>query len=340
MKSKIFTLKNKSGMTMKVSNLGGIVTELTVPDRDGVFEDVLLGCKKLEDNHSNGYMSAIIGRVCGRIGKGKFTLDGKVYDLAKNVEKDGVASAIHGGAEGFDSKIWDAREFTSPDGPALELTYLSPDGESGFPGNLFVRVVYTLMECNAWRIEYWAMTDAPTVVNLTNHAYFNLNGGKSDVLDHLVQIFSSSFLPTNPGLVPTGKVLPVEGTPIDFNAPRRIGEHIGSKSKIIVNAGGFDHCYMIDRSGPGLALAAIAEDEESGRQMEVWTTEPCLQFYSANSLKAGINGKGGVPYPPRYGLCFETQHAPDAPNNVGFQSIRLDPGKVMQSTTIYQFYTV
>ncbi len=340
MKYKTFVLKNHNGMTLKVSNLGGIVLALTAPDRTGRFEDVLLGFDDPEKCHQSGYMSALIGRVGNRIGKGKFQLDGTEYNLALNAEKDGVKSSLHGGNKGFDQKIWDAREFETPEGSAVELTYLSPDGEEGYPGNLFVRVVYTLMECNAWRIQYWAMTDAPTVVNLTHHAYFNLNGGKYDVLDHLVQMNCDRFTPADKALITTGKVLPVAGTPLDFSEAKRIGDGVDSTARVMTLAGGYDHNYLINRSAPGLALCAVVEDQESGRQMETWTTEPCVQFYTANVLAAGTKGKGGATYGPRYGFCLETQHAPDSPNKLGFKSIRLNPGEVMQSTTLYQFYAV
>lgn len=338
MKYKTFELKNKNGMKMKVSSLGGIVMELTAPDRNGVFEDILLGADSPEKCHANGYMSALIGRVANRIKKGTFTLDGTKYSVPLNSGKDGVECSLHGGVCGFDQKVWEAREMTTPEGPAVELTYLSPDGEEGYPGNLFVRVVYTLMECNAWRIQYWAVTDAPTVVNLTNHAYFNLNGGKYDVLDHIVKMDCSRFTPADKALIPTGKILPVANTPLDFTSPMRIGERVDSQAKLIADAGGYDHNYVIDRMCPGLALCAVVEDEESGRQMETWTTEPCVQLYTANFLKDGTPGKKGAKYGPRHGFCLETQHAPDAPNQLGFEGIRLNPGEVMQSTTVYQFY--
>ncbi len=340
MSYKTFVLKNKNGMTLKVSNLGGIVMGLTAPDRNGVFEDVLLGFDDPSMCHTNGYMSALIGRVANRIGRGTFQLDGKTYEIALNSEKDGVKCSLHGGTKGFDQKVWDARTLETPEGPAVELCYLSPDGEEGFPGNLFVRVVYTMMECNAWRIQYWAMTDASTVVNLTHHAYFNLNGGKYDVLDHLVQILCDQYTPSDKALVTTGKALPVVGTPLDFTEATRIGERLDSQSKVITLAGGYDHNYLINRTTPGMALCAVVEDQESGRQMETWTTEPCVQFYTANFLADGTRGKGGAKYGPRHGFCLETQHAPDAPNKPGFESIRLNPGQVMQSTTIYQFYAV
>ncbi len=340
MKPRKFVLKNNSGMTLTVSNLGGVAMGLTVPDRAGGFDDVLLGLDDPADCHDNGYLSSLIGRVANRIQNGRFTLDGQSYQLALNAEKDGVRSSLHGGAIGFDQKLWDACPFASPDGPALALTLMSPDGDEGYPGNLFMRVVYTLMNCNAWRIEYWAMTDAPTVLNPTHHAYFNLNGACSHVLDHLVQINADRYTPANAALIPTGKVEPVDGTPLDLREPRRIGDGVDSRRAVIRRAGGYDHNFIVNRTGPGLALCAIVEDPESGRQMETWSTEPCVQFYTANFMSPGTRGKAGAVYGPRAGFCLETQHAPDAPNHPGFESIRLNPGQVFQSTTIYQFYTV
>ena len=324
---------------MEVSNLGGIVSNSQHQIETCVYEDILLGFDNVEDNHSNGYMSAIIGRVCGRLREGKFKLDGKEYCASVNKERNGIKFALHGGETGFDQKIWDAREFESPEGPAVELTLLSPDGDQGFPGNLFVRVVYTLTQCNSWKLQYWAVTDKPTVVNLTNHAYFNLNGGKSDAMGHVVQLNCSRFTPTDEGLLPTGQVLPVANTALDFTSPRRVGQDVDTTEEFVAGAGGYDHNFLIDRDGPGLALAASVEDPASGRKMDVVTTEPCLQFYSGNFLKPGLKGKYGITYGQRHGLCFETQHTPDSPNHAGFKSIRLDPGKVMQSTTIYKFRT-
>ncbi len=341
-KPQIFTLKNKNGMTMKVSNLGGIVMSLTVPDKNGKFENVVLEFDKPEDHLKDGYISALIGRVGNRIAKGKFTLDGKEYKLALNSGEKPNMCCLHGGDGGYDSVIWDARQFDSSDGPAIEFTRLSPAGEGGFPGNLFVRVVYTLMDTNAWRIQYWAMTDAPTVVNLTHHAYFNLNGAKKPVDDHFVQLFCDRYTAVGPGLIPNGKVLPVHGTPLDFLTPHQIGERVNAKHPTIKVAGGYDHNFVISKpAGASLSLCAVVEDEESGRQMETWTTEPCVQFYTGNFLdEKNVIGKGGRGYGKRMGFCLETQHAPDSPNQAGFPSIRLNPGEVYQSTTIYQFYTV
>ena len=334
MKPKTFTLRNANGMTLTASNLGGIVTELKAPDKNGKFEDVVLCFDKVEDYHKNGYVNAIIGRVGNRINGGSFVIDGKKVALHKNDK----ANSLHGGKIGFDQKIWDARTLETPEGPALELTLLSPDGDEGYPGNLFVRVVYTLMDCFAWRLQYWAMTDAPTVFNPTNHAYFNLSAGKRDVLGHSLELGCSRFTPSDKNLIPTGEVLPVAGTPLDFTSPSTIGDLMKKKSPYLRK--GFDNNFIIDRVESGLTLCAAVEDPESGRRMECWTTEPCVQLYTANNMVAGLKGKRGVEYGPYSGICLETQHVPDAPNQSCFKSIRLNPGEVFQSTTIYQFSVI
>ena len=330
-KPRIFTLKNQNGMTLRVSDLGGTVTELTAPDRNGKFANVVLAYDEIGDFFNNGHANSIIGRVANRISKAAFMLDGECCKLAAN----NGANSLHGGKVGFDRKIWNARQFASADGPALELTYLSPDGEEGYPGNLFVRVVYTLTEYNAWRLEYWAMTDAPTVFNPTNHAYFNLSGGKRDVLDHELTIFADRFTPTDAALIPTGEVLPVEGTVADLRAPVRLGDVIGKNKKTPhLNCGGFDNNYL---TRPHHPRAAFLHDPESGRSLECLTSEPCIQLYTANNLKDGTKGRKGAVYGQFHGVCLETQHAPDAVNQPGFKPIRLDPGKVFHSKTEYVF---
>lgn len=343
MKPQIHTLKNKAGMTLKVSTLGGIVTSLLVPDRDGKLGDVVLGLPKVEQHHDNGYMNALIGRVGNRISHGGFSLDGTFHKLAQNSVSGGVKCSLHGGENGFDRKIWSAREFAGAEGPSLELTCFSADGEEGYPGNLFVRVVYTVMEDNAWRIDYWAVADKPTVVNLTNHAYFNLSGGREGLDEHLVQVNASRYTEVDKGLIPTGKVPSVKGTPLDLRSPVVLGDVFAKAKKeplLKLVGGGFDHNFVLDRAAPGLAQAAILEDPCSGRQMEVWTTEPCIQVYSGNFIKAGTKGKDGAVYGPHAGICFETQHAPDSPNQPGFASIRLEPGETYRSTTVYAFDVV
>ena len=336
MKPKTFTLKNKNGMTLKASEFGCTVVELTAPDRDGRFENIVLSYDDIGDYRKNGYANSIIGRVAGRISDSSFVLDGKRYKLSNN---DG-AHSLHGGKEGFESKLWATRQFASPDGPALEFTYLSPDGEEGYPGNLFVRCVYTLTEWNAWRIQYWAMTDAPTVINLTNHAYFNLAAGKRDVLDHRLFVGAELFPPTNKALIPTGEIIPVEDTPLDFRAHggKRLGDVIGKVKSPYLFLGGFDNSYVFnDDAATDIAPCAVLHDPESGRTMYCTTTEPSIQLYTANNMTAGIKGAKGAVYGKHYGVCFETQHIPDSPNQAGFKSVRLNPGDVFKSETTYTF---
>ena len=340
MKPKTYTLRNRAGMALKVSTLGGTVVSLTAPDRDGKSGETVLSYPDVTQHLPNGHMNSLIGRVANRIGGGVFTLDGEKIVVAKN---DNGVNSLHGGEVGFDQKIWDARPFAGADGPSLELTLFSPDGEEGYPGNLFLRVVYTLTEDNAWRIEYWAITDKTTVINFTNHAYFNLSGGKDKDLDgHYVQVNASRFTEVDKRLIPTGRVLPVEGTGLDLRSPMPFHECFahGTKDKYMKAVGGYDHNFIIDRVAAGLAQAAVLEHPESGRQMEVWTTEPCVQVYTGNFLNPEVTGSSGFGYGPHAGVCFETQHAPDSPNQPGFPSIRLEPGQVYYSATIYAFDVV
>lgn len=336
---RLYTLKNRNGLALRVSPLGGTAMRLTAPDRRGRLADVLLGFDR-PDQPGRAYIGTLIGRVGNRIARGRFTLDGRTCRLACNTKPAGRPCTLHGGAEGFDRRLWHPRPFTAPDGPALELTYLSPDGEEGFPGNLFARVVYTLTDGNAWRIDYWAMTDAPTVVNLTQHAYFNLGACRRDILGHELQLFCDRYTPTGPGLIPTGEIAPVAGTPLDFSTPTAIGARIDAPFKPMVVAGGYDHNFVIRRGRGGAAAlvrCARVREPESGRVMECWTTAPCVQLYTGNFLDGSLTGKRGIPYTRRFGLCLETQHAPDAPNQPAFQSIVLRPGELYRHTTEYRF---
>ncbi len=339
MGSKIVTLRNAGGMSLRVAELGGTALSLTAPDRRGRLEDVLLGLDRASESTS-AYLGTLIGRVANRIRKGRFPLDGRTYELAVNCVEGGVPVTLHGGMAGFDRKRWAMQPFTAPDGPAVQLTYLSPDGEEGFPGNLFVRVVYTLTDDNVWRIDYWAVTDAPTPVNLTQHAYFNLTACRRDVLAHELELFSDTFTPSGKGLLPTGELAPVAGTPLDFRAPRAIGERIDARSRPLRLAGGYDHNYLVRRKrgeAGALVRCARVRDPESGRVLEAWTTEPCVHFYSGNFLDGSIVGKRKVRYLPRYGFCLETQHAPDSVNQPAFPSVVLRPGEVYRHTTEYRF---
>lgn len=345
MKPSIHTLRSPSGMVLKASTLGGIVTELLVPDRTGRPGNVVLSLPDARDHLANGYMNALIGRVGNRVSRGGFELDGVFHPLAKNSGKGSRTCHLHGGTSGFDKHVWSAREFAGADGPSLELTTFSPDGEEGYPGNLAVRVVYTLAGPGTWRIEYWAVTDRPTVVNLTQHAYFNLSGGKRDVSDHTLFVNASRFTEVDAALLPTGRVPPVAGTALDLadpTAPRRLGDlfaRAGKDRRLKLVGGGLDHNFVLDRApAGGLAHAARFADPASGRCMDVFTTEPCMQVYSANFLAPGLKGRGGAVYGPHWACCFETQHAPDSPNQPGFPPIRLDPGSVYHSVTEYTFF--
>lgn len=331
----LYILKNAAGMEAKISDYGGIVVALTAPDRNGNFNDVVLGCETLE-GYLQGvpYFGAIIGRYGNRIAKGTFQLDGETYSLAIN---NGV-NGLHGGLKGFDKNVWKAETIDSEE-PVLKLSYLSVDGEEGYPGNLSVEVTYTLTNENALRIDYQATTDKATVLNLTNHSYFNLSGAE-DVLSHEVILHADKFLPVDETVIPTGELRPVVGTPFDFTTSHQIGERINDTSyEQIVLGSGYDHCYVLTDNSSELRLAAEVYEASTGRIMKVLTTEPGMQFYTANHLKGNIVGKGGVTYGRRSAFCIETQHFPDSPNKPEFPSTVLRPGEVYTSTTVYQFET-
>lgn len=332
----LYTLRNARGMEVQITNYGGIVTSLTAPDREGTFEDIVLGFNRL-DKYLSGhpYFGAIVGRYANRIAGGTFRLNGEEYVLATN---DGP-NHLHGGEKGFDKRVWNAEEGTSEEGPYLELSYLSEDGEEGYPGNLSVTVTYTLTDENALRIDYRAETDERTVLNLTNHSYFNLAGaGEGDILDHRLLINADRFTPVDSTLIPTGELRSVQGTPMDFREPTRIGARIDSDYRQIQYGGGYDHNYVLTESEQGtLSLAARVYEPSSGRVMEVLTTQPGVQFYSGNFLDGSLTGKSGRVYNHRSGFCLETQHFPDTPNQPAFPSATLDPGETYQQTTIYRF---
>ena len=336
----LYTLTNKNGVEAAITTYGGAVVSLKVPDRNGKLGDVVLGFDSI-DGYVEGksYFGAIVGRYGNRIGHAQFTLDGKTYTLAKNNGEN----SLHGGTKGFNKVVWKAREIPAKDGQALELTYLSKDGEEGFPGNLKVRVVYTLTDSNELKIEYSATTDKKTVVNLTNHSYFNLAGvgpGMGDILGHALMIEADKFTPVDSGLIPTGELRDVAGTPFDFRQPTAIGARINSDDEQIKLGGGYDHNFVLRRKpGDPISLAARAEEPKTGRVMEVWTTEPGVQFYTGNFLDGSAHGKGGVAYTKRSAFCLETQHFPDSPNQPKFPSVVLNPGERYHTTTIYKFST-
>ncbi|HMI66521.1 MAG TPA: aldose epimerase family protein [Cyclobacteriaceae bacterium] len=329
----VYTLANKNGLTMRVTNWGGRIMSLMVPDKKGILGDIVLGYDSSEQYlNGNPYFGALIGRVGNRIAKGKFSLEGKGHNLAIN---NGV-NALHGGPHGFHNVYWEAIPSASTN--ALELHYLSKDGEEGYPGNLDVKVTYTLTDKNELMIDYAATTDKTTIVNLTHHSFFNLAGdGGGDILKHEIMIPSDRFTPVDQGLIPTGELRKVEGTPFDFRKPHAIGERIGNDDDQLRFGKGYDHNWVLNKKGNDLSLAARVTEPVSGRVMEVWTTEPGLQFYSGNFLNGKDIGKGGKPYPFRGAFCLEAQHFPDSPNHPEFPSIVLRPGSAYQQKTVYKF---
>jgi aldose 1-epimerase len=328
----IFTLTNRNGVEAKITNYGGIITSLKVPDSKGVLADVVLGFDTLDDyvTKNSPHFGATIGRYGNRIGKARFSLNGKEYKLAANNGEN----SLHGGNIGFNKVVWTPREL--PDG-RLELTYFSKDGEEGYPGNLKVTVVFTLTDTNALRIEYSATTDKDTVVNLTNHTYFNLKGaGNGDILDHRVAINASKYTPVDAGLIPTGELRSVAGTPFDFHNPHAIGERINANDEQLKLGKGYDHNWVLDRKSSN-GLEGAAEVTAGGRTLEVYTTEPGVQFYTGNFLDGTLKGKGGKVYAQRSGFCLETQHFPDSPNQPKFPSTVLKPGQTYKTTTEFRF---
>ena len=331
----IYTLRNKNGMEARITNYGGILVSLMVPDRNGKPGDVVLGYDSLAEYIKDSpYFGALVGRYANRIGKGRFTLNGVEYKLAIN----NGANHLHGGLKGFDKVVWDVNEKESRPGGSLTLSYRSKDGEEGYPGDLSVKVVYSLTESNELRIEYRATTDKPTVVNLAHHSYFNLAGaGNGDILSHELFIDADLFTPVDSGLIPTGEMRSVKGTPMDFTQPTAIGARINSNDTQLKIAGGYDHNWVVNKPMKSFGLAARVLEKTTGRVMEVWTTEPGLQFYSGNFLSGSNIGKGGKRYEHRFGFCLETQHYPDSPNRPQFPSTILNPGQTYSSTTVYRF---
>ena len=331
----IYTLTNANGMEARITTYGGAVVSLTAPDRHGKFADVVLGMDTLEGYRSQAnFFGALIGRYGNRIGHAQFTLDGRTYHLPNNDN----GNTLHGGPDGFDKKIWHATEARAADGPSLELTYVSKDGEAGFPGTLSAKVVYTLTNKNELKIDYTATTDKPTVVNLTNHSYFNLKGaGEGTVLEHQVMINADRFTPVDGTLIPTGELRAVKDTPFDFTKATAIGERIGQNDQQLKFGNGYDHNFVLNRNHDGLTKGAEVYEPASGRVLEVWTSEPGLQFYTGNFLDGKVHGKGGKAYPFRGAFCMETQHFPDSPNKPKFPSTELKPGATYRTDTVYRF---
>jgi aldose 1-epimerase len=330
----VYTLINSQGMEARITNYGGTVVSLKTPDRNGSLADVVMGHDGVEGYAGSPYFGALIGRYGNRIANGQFKLHGKTYELAKN----NGPNHLHGGIKGFDKVVWTAEPVTSEAGPGLSLTYVSADGEEGYPGTLNAKVVYTLTNDNALRIEYAATTDKPTVVNLTNHSYFNFkDAGATNILDHVMMINADSYTPVDKTLIPTGDLAPVEGTPFDFREPTAIGARIDQDNEQLKFGLGYDHNFVINRSAEGLGLAATVVEPTTGRRMEVLTTEPGVQFYSGNFLDGTVTGKGGTVYQKRAGFCLETQHYPDSPNQPQFPTTVLEPGQTYRTTTVYRF---
>ena len=326
----LYTLTNKHGLVAKVTNYGGILTELHVPDKSGQKGNVVLGFATL-DPYVKGhpFFGATTGRVANRIGKGKFTLDGKEYTLFVN----NPPNSLHGGKVGFDKKVWDAEPVDSKAGPALRLRYVSPDGEEGYPGTLTTTVVYTLTNDDELKIDYKATTNKPTIVNLTNHSYFNLAGdGNGTILDHELMINADKYTVFDSTQIPTGEIKSVEGTPLDFRKATPIGQRIEQ-----VDGGGYDHNFVLTGKTGQMKLCARVRDPRSGRVMEIRTTEPGVQLYTANGLNGSITGVSGKPYPKYGAFCLETQHYPDSVNHPEFPSVVLRPGETYHTTTVHKF---
>lgn len=328
----LYTLTNKNGVVAKITTYGAILTELHVPDRTGKMGDVVLGFDNL-DGYLKGhpYFGSTVGRVANRIAKGKFTLDGKEYTLAVN----NGPNSLHGGLKGFDKQVWKASIIKSPEGPSVRFKYHSPDGEEGYPGDLDVTVEYTLTSKNAIVIDYTAKADKATPVNLTNHTYFNLKGS-GEVLGYDMMINADKYTPVDDTLIPTGQIAPVKGTPLDFTFSHPIGEHM---KELGGEPNGYDHNYIITGGGKSLTLAARAYDPSSGRVVEMSTTEPGVQFYTANFLDGTLTGKGGFTYQIHDAFCLEAQHYPDSINHPNFPTVVLKPGKVYHQRTEYAFST-
>ncbi len=331
----LYTLANRHGVEARITNYGATVVSLRVPDKHGRFADVVLGFDTLEAyRKSTSYAGPVVGRYANRIAKGRFTLNGTEYKLAANNGEN----ALHGGLTGFDRVVWKPQPLQMRHGAALALTYLSRDGEEGYPGNLSVRVVYTLTEQNELRIDYSATTDQDTIVNLTNHTYFNLAGqGNGDILKHSLRLAAARFTPADDKAIPTGELRSVAGTPFDFRRPTVIGSRIEQDDEQLKFGKGYDHNFVIDGRAGTLRRAALVTDPASGRTLEVWTTEPGMQFYTGNHLESTPVGKGGKVYGKRFGFCLETQHFPDSPNQPGFPSTVLRRGDRFTSTTIFKF---
>jgi aldose 1-epimerase len=333
----LITLGNANGMEMTVLTYGGIIKTLRTPDRTGAFDDIVLGFDDLKSYmEKSPYFGALIGRYGNRIAKGRFTLDGATYTLATN----NGPNHLHGGNKGWDKAIWGFETFNDARGVGVILTHTSADGDEGYPGTVKATVTYTLTDQNQLVIDYQATTDKATVINLTQHSYFNLAGTKAnDILGHELKLNAAQYTPVDAGLIPTGQIANVEGTPFDFRTPTPIGARIDAKNEQLQLGPGYDHNWVLTRTGPGLSEAAVVTEPLSGRTLKIETTEPAIQFYAGNFLsqKEPLTGKGGRAYPRRSGFCLETQHYPDSPNHANFPSTVLRPGETYSSKTVFTF---
>ncbi|MBN1416532.1 MAG: galactose mutarotase [Bacteroidales bacterium] len=331
----LYTLTNSKGMSVSVTNYGGRITYINVPDKNGTMGDVILGFDSVSGYIAdNTFQGSLVGRYANRIGKGQFSIDGITYTLASN----NAPNHLHGGVVGFDRKIWEVKEVSDSSQIGLELTYTSVDGEEGYPGNLTVKALYSLSrESNELTIDYWAETDTPTIVNLTNHAYYNLSAGaENTILNHYLMIAADSITPVDSTLIPTGLLAPVDGTPFDFRKLTRIGERIDDPDPQMFFGKGYDHNFALNNDG-NLVLAAEVVDSLSGRILQIHTTKPGIQFYSGNFLDGTFTGKGGKVHSYRYALCLEPQHFPDSPNKPQFESPVLRPGEKYHQVDVYKF---
>lgn len=335
----LYEVRNARGMSMRVTDYGAIIVSLTAPDRDGKFADVVLGYDNLDDYfEATPYFGAVVGRYGNRIANGEFTLDGIAYQLATNNEPGGVPCHLHGGDVGFDKVLWDAEGVVRGDEVGVRFHYLSKDGEEGYPGNLDITMHYWLTSANELRIDYAATTDKATPVNITHHSYFNLGGHDSGtILNEELMIAADKITPVDKGLIPTGAIAPVKGTPFDFTEPTAIGKRVDADDEQLKFGLGYDHNFVLSRWDGKLRLAATVFEPKSGRFMEVLTTEPAIQFYCGNFLDGGNVGKGGHAYKHRTGFCLETQHYPDSPNHPEFPSTVLRPGERYHHETVYRF---
>ena len=334
---KLYTLENESGMTVRVTNYGAIITSIIVPDRNGKRADVALGYDRVEDYINavdKPYFGAVVGRYGNRIAKGEFTLDGETYSLLQNNGEN----HLHGGAIGFDKVVWAVDEYV--EGKSLTLSYLAKDKEEGYPGNLELTIIYTLADDNSLVVDYHATTDKATPINVTQHTYFNLKGeGQGTILDHKLMLNAKTFTPVDESLIPTGEMPAVAGTPFDFTTAKAIGRDIDQQNEQLVFGLGYDHNWILNKGGKEgeLSLAAQVHEPSSGRVMEIYTTEPGIQFYCGNFLDGRLKGKSGKPYVHRGGFCLETQHFPDSPNQPNFPSTILKPGETYESKTVFKF---